>query len=518
MTFDRRAQGKRPQDNVRLRACSNLVGQLAREGRHGAGLGRQLCEPPRPLGRSLRHSLERGRDDVEGAVKAEPGCRSGTPTLVDAARRVADEDRRIPDSSKRREAERLGDLLQAGVLEGEEMAGEVAAVHRRHVPGMERPAVSGVVPVEEVSAKALEPAHRSEGGLESIEGVERPEPAEVVRGHHAQEVKAHVRGGRSVRHHRTGRLLEVVGRQSVIVGTDERREKSPGPAADQPESLAGRGRQRLRLGGAPGHADRSRHQGRYGPEQQERHRDGQNHRPEPPDGHARNDSKGHSPAHPQVETAEVEADARLRLGGGHPLQEMTMGHVEAHERAEHRVAHQPGLVRQHGDRDGRLGDGEPQVPADRAGVATLRKPVPPGNQPGDDRDERGQDDGRQHECGPRERRGGRQRPSEHQGREGGGRRQRAPQVVQHLPAPDQRHSARENPREELPVTARPAVLTGGGDAIVRRSGLEQLDVGAEAGSGEEALEEIVAQQRVLGHASGQSRLERIHVVDAFARV
>ncbi len=58
----------------------------------------------------------------------------------------------------------------------------------------------------------------------------------------------------------------------------------------------------------------------------------------------------------------------------------------------------------------------------------------------------------------------------------------------------------------------------GGRQIVRRRALEQLDVGHEPRAREESLEQIVAEQRVLGHASFERRLERVHVVDALARV
>ncbi len=62
------------------------------------------------------------------------------------------------------------------------------------------------------------------------------------------------------------------------------------------------------------------------------------------------------------------------------------------------------------------------------------------------------------------------------------------------------------------------MLAGRGDAVVRRGALEQLHVRDQARPREEALEEIVAQERVLGHAPGQGGLERVHVVDPLARV
>ena len=54
------------------------------------------------------------------------------------------------------------------------------------------------------------------------------------------------------------------------------------------------------------------------------------------------------------------------------------------------------------------------------------------------------------------------------------------------------------------------------DEVVRRELVEQLDVGHQAGAGEDALEQVVAEQRVLGHPVGQRRLEGVDVVDPLA--
>ena len=53
---------------------------------------------------------------------------------------------------------------------------------------------------------------------------------------------------------------------------------------------------------------------------------------------------------------------------------------------------------------------------------------------------------------------------------------------------------------------------------MRRELLEQLDVGDEPRAGEDPFEQVVAQQAVLGHASGQGRFEGVDLVDALAGV
>ena len=75
-----------------------------------------------------------------------------------------------------------------------------------------------------------------------------------------------------------------------------------------------------------------------------------------------------------------------------------------------------------------------------------------------------------------------------------------------------------DPGQELPVAARPAMLALGGDVVAGRELLDDLDVGREARAGEDAFEEIVAEQGVLRHAPGERRLEGIDVVDALAGV
>ena len=52
--------------------------------------------------------------------------------------------------------------------------------------------------------------------------------------------------------------------------------------------------------------------------------------------------------------------------------------------------------------------------------------------------------------------------------------------------------------------------------VVQRVVVHDVDVGAEARSGVEAFEQVVAEERVLGHASFQRPGERVDVVDPLA--
>src|SRR4051794_10504454 len=74
----------------------------------------------------------------------------------------------------------------------------------------------------------------------------------------------------------------------------------------------------------------------------------------------------------------------------------------------------------------------------------------------------------------------------------------------------------EDPRQELPVAAYPAMLAQRRDVVPRREFLHHLDIGREPRAREDALEEIVRQQRAVGHAVRERGLERVDVVDALA--
>ena len=116
----------------------------------------------------------------------------------------------------------------------------------------------------------------------------------------------------------------------------------------------------------------------------------------------------------------------------------------------------------------------------------------------------------------------RQHPTHKQGQHSHRCQQRPTQVVDHLPAPDWRDSAkfgriaRKNPWQKLPVAARPAMVPPDIDVVPCGKILDNLDVRGKGGACEHALEQIVAQHGVFRHAPGQRRLECINVVNALA--
>ena len=83
-------------------------------------------------------------------------------------------------------------------------------------------------------------------------------------------------------------------------------------------------------------------------------------------------------------------------------------------------------------------------------------------------------------------------------------------------SPAARAHPREQPAQDLPVAAHPAVLPPRVGEHARRIVVDQLDVGDQRGARVDALEEIVREQRVLRDAAVERRHEGVDVVEALA--
>ena len=185
-------------------------------------------------------------------------------------------------------------------------------------------------------------------------------------------------------------------------------------------------------------------------------------------------------------------------------------------------------MRQEHDVQCRLQQGEPRILPQQTHPGELGHAAGAGNESRQHRRQARHGQHQQHKrrqdhCGPQ-----RQGPGDDQGDDTGRRHQRPAQVVENLPQAHQRNRAvtrpitathpAEEPRQQLPVTARPAMCTRGGHVIARRKFLDDLDVRNEAGSGIDALEQVVAQQHVVRHAAGEGGLEGVDVIDPLANV
>src|SRR6185437_4428489 len=118
-------------------------------------------------------------------------------------------------------------------------------------------------------------------------------------------------------------------------------------------------------------------------------------------------------------------------------------------------------------------------------------------------------------------------PSRYQKRELRDLDRAAPEVDETLNSCQQRQAvrlraigtrhARRQPPEQLPIAANPTVLAPSVREIAGRVIVVDGDVGGETRPRVISLDQVVRQERVLGEAAVRRLLERIDVVDPFAR-
>ena len=190
--------------------------------------------------------------------------------------------------------------------------------------------------------------------------------------------------------------------------------------------------------------------------------------------------------------------------------------------------HLPGVEREEDQRQERLREGGAQILDEAAKVDARRlvrgAPLQEVEKGGNERE--GND--RETAEGPDERAPRQEGPRGPEEGEERGRHEAAPEVVEDLPLTDERETVlhetlwcrdhREEPGEDLPVAAHPAVLPPRVCEDVGGVVVHHLHVGDERGACVQPLEEIVRQQRVLGDAPADGRLEGVDVVQSLARV
>ena len=208
---------------------------------------------------------------------------------------------------------------------------------------------------------------------------------------------------------------------------------------------------------------------------------------------------------------------------------MPAGDEQPDQGPRDRVAHQPRLMRKEADHERRLGESEPEIGAERAEVAAHRDSGPPRDHGSDDWDQGRQYDRREHEDSPNRRCLERQAsipPASARTAAGADSVRRRLSSIFQRPiagmAPRFRSSrdgaATEDPGQQLPIAARPAMMPQSRDVVAGGEFLDHLDVGGETGAREDALEQIVAEQRGVRNPAGERGLEGIDIVDALAGI
>ncbi len=250
VALDRAAGRLRPE----LQVGADIVAALDREcaGDVGQGLGAD-----RQGGEALRDILAIGRlpADIGGQrgeriLEMAPGHRLHAARVAQVARLRARQLDRVGDPLQ---TTRVGDRMifpfPAGIRQRDQVPGQIAAVDRGNIAGIERSQIARIVPVEEMAAEARQLAHGRQRRLQSRDRIDRPGPTEVARARGRQQIEADIGRRGPVRQHRHRIFLEVVRRQHVIERGHEGLEEPPGAARRQPQDA----------GVAGGHRQAPRH-------------------------------------------------------------------------------------------------------------------------------------------------------------------------------------------------------------------------------------------------------------------
>ncbi len=170
--------------------------------------------------------------------------------------------------------ERFLDQFPATVSEDQQMPGEIPAVHRGNILGIERMEIACVIPVVEMSAEQFHLSHGRQGGFKALDRFQRAQPSKISRANGGKKIEANICRRSSMRDHGIGRLLKIVRGERVVFLGNECFEIAPSPTRNEAESLSVGRRQRTCAGRQRLTADPERYRRRRNPENEERSRSG----------------------------------------------------------------------------------------------------------------------------------------------------------------------------------------------------------------------------------------------------
>src|ERR1041385_6629729 len=261
--------------------------------------------------------------------------------------------------------------------QGDQRTGQVSAVDGGDVFWLERPQVTRVVPVEDVTAKPFELFQSRKGTLQPLDKVTCPDPAEIARSSDGKKIEADIGGRRAMRDDRIGIFLKIVGRQEIVFLADELFEEAPRPAGGETKDLrfirphrqfSGRSRRCTRPAG---------YERGQNPEDSKRQRDGPCTASR--DRHSRADGGGKSEAGKDLRerAAWIAAILRSQLRCRNPFEQMTAGDDEAKQGASNRIDHEPRLVCQERQHERTLHEAQLDVASDATPITRSRNAAPP---------------------------------------------------------------------------------------------------------------------------------------------
>ena len=414
---------------------------------------------------------------------------------------------------------------QQALAQGQQMASQVAAVHRGDVVRRQRLQGFGVVPVVEMAAMTRQLFHGPQRELGPLHDAAHLQIAKVIGREIGQQRQAYVGRRGAPRHHQQRMLLDVVRWQPMVLGADPGLKERPGAARQTAQERQLQTRQfSLALFWRSSHP---RHQHRRAqPQRQDWGSDPQGKRVDPGQPRGDRERKHRRKPHAAQFRAVPAAQAAFDFAGRIPLQQMTTRDQHPPGGAADGAQAEERLVRQAGQVDRR----PQQLPAARLQhlqqVGFQGHVHRLGEQVAQRRQQHRQQQQGQHPQGPGQHLR-HQRPADHEQDRGRRRHQAAAQVVQQLAAREPRERIEfkaalrarypwQQPRQQLPVTADPAVASLHVGRVARRVILEQAHVADQAGTRVAAFQQVMAQDLVLRETVLQRVLEGIDVVDALA--
>ena len=374
---------------------------------------------------------------------------------------------------------------------------------------------------------AFEFVEDCKGGFEAVERLARADPAEIACRHDGQKIKPDICRRGAMRHDGRGVFLEIVGRQEIVIRRHEGLEEAPGAPRREPQGPRVVARNAQMPQRARRTAGKSRDKGREDPKHGERRGNRPGAVPGIYNKCAGERREGEAGGDLRNQAAPVEPVLAARLRRRHPFEQASAANEEPKNRTCDGIDHDPGLMRQKGQQKGALHHAELDIARHAAPVIAQGDADTARHQHRKRRQQCRQSNKQENERRPIRRLAKRQEPAEQQGEQRRRRRQRAAQIVEQLPAPGERYRgaaarrfgpASEDPWQQLPVAAHPAMLARRGDVVARGKFLDHLDVGGQTGAGENAFKQIVAENRVDRNAPIERRVEGIDVVDAFADI
>ena len=402
--------------------------------------------------------------------------------------------------------------------QGDETAPQIAAVYRRHIPGVEGGSGGCVVPVVQMALPLVQSLHRVQDVSDQLR---RPLPGQQVqvrRRHHRQQGHTDVGGGGPPGQGGAGLLLPVVRGEVTVLGAEEFVKITPDQGGLVEEEGPVGGRQGLSPAGGTAHRP-GQHRGQQ-PDQAHRS----------PKAELGKEDYENPRRRRKPGRLIIKPDAPLpllRLGGGDPGQQVFVGHGHPPQGGGDGRQADIGLIGQEDQLNGGLQNGPGQT-GDDGGVvpppfaAAADRQLRPGQQQIGGR--------RHHRHAPRP---GKDRPgdahAQHQGQQGKDGGQRPAQVVKNLP-PGQRgqgvvllpapavRDPPSQPGQQLPVPPDPPVEPGKVAVDLPGTAVGQLHLPQQARPEVAALQQIVGQDSVVGKAAVQTGVEGIHRKDAFSGV